>query len=62
MPEEKEYRVELSAMATVRGSLYVKAASAEEAEQKALSLSGDTSWSYQGTQDDTIEAQAYEHN
>jgi hypothetical protein len=62
MAVEKEYRVELSAIADVKGVLYIPAGSPEEAKAKALAQTGEVSWSYQGTDDSSIEARAYEHN
>lgn len=62
MPEEKEYLVEMSALALVKGSLYIKAKSQKDAEQQALAQTGDVSWSYQGVDDTSVDAHAELHN
>jgi transcriptional regulator with XRE-family HTH domain len=51
--KQKMYRVRLSALATVRGSVEVKASSPEESGKIAIDKSGDVEWGYDGVNDDS---------
>lgn len=53
--ELKRYRVTMSGLALMQGSIEVEAANEEDASAKARTMSGDVSWSYEGMSDDTIE-------
>jgi len=48
MGKRQLFRVEMTAVAYVKGSIRVEATSQEEAEKLALAKSGDVVWHYQG--------------
>jgi hypothetical protein len=55
MPTTKhEFAIKLSAVANVKAVTYIKAATVEEAEEKALEFArgGNCDWSYDGVDDD----------
>lgn len=57
-PELVEYRVELSGMAYMRGTYYVHAKDAADAERLARENTGDVEWKYNGVDDSTIEVES----
>lgn len=57
-PSEKTYRVDMTALASVYGCLYIKAESKADAVKQALSRSGYVSWSYDGAGGSSIKAVA----
>jgi hypothetical protein len=54
------YRVDMSGLALMRGSVEVEADTEEEAAAKAVASSGDVLWDYNGMDDETIEVNSVE--
>lgn len=48
-PKLKTFKVQMTTMAYMSGSLTVRATSLEEASTQALLRAGDVTWSYEGT-------------
>lgn len=53
----KAFRLEMTGLAAMRGSITIEAENEEEACAKAKERSGDILWHYQGMRDETIEAE-----
>lgn len=54
------FRVDMSGLALMRGSIEVEAETEEEAAAKAVASSGDVLWDYNGMDDETIEVNSVE--
>lgn len=55
-----KYRVDMSGLALMRGSIEVEAETEKEAATKAVASSGDVLWDYNGMDDETIEVNSVE--
>mgnify|MGYP000894082857 CR=1 FL=1 len=55
-----KYRVDMSGLAPMRGSIEVEAETEKEAAAKAVASSGDVLWDYNGMDDETIEVNSVE--
>lgn len=54
------FRVDMSGLALMRGSIEVEAEDKKRAEEEALAHTGDVHWNYEGMDDETIEVSSVE--